>query len=133
MTPRVFVVATVFLAALVVHQYRTIKELRSAVGVAAAAAAADARGAVIDAVADRSPDVQHAMAWLNDFYQSREGLQRAHGLCDREGRADYVAIGAWIFDVYLRHRLQGETDDQAREAIVTSIKQSAEWRARHPS
>jgi hypothetical protein len=133
MTTRLLAVATIFLAALVVHQYRTIGELRAAIGVAAARAAEDARKGMIDAVADRSPDVQRALAWLNDFYQSRDGLQRSHGLCDSEGRADFVGIGAWIFDVYLRHRLQGASDDQAREAIVTTIKQSVEWRAKHPS
>jgi hypothetical protein len=131
MLTRVLALATVLLTALVVYQLRTIGELRTTAA-AATRRAADTRGAMMQAVADRSLDVQRAVAWLDDFYKAQDGLQRPGGLCG-EGRPDYVGIGAWIFDVYLRHRLQGDTDEQSRDAVVNGIKQSPEWRGKHPS
>jgi len=133
MITRIFGVATIFLAALVVHQYRTIEALKRTVDATAARSAADVRDHMIEEVAARSQDVQGAMAWLNDFYQSQDGLQRAHGICEANGRPDYVALSAWVFDVYLRHRLQGDSDEQSRQAVEALIKQSGEWRGKHPS
>jgi hypothetical protein len=49
-----------------------------------------------------------------------------------DGHPDYEGLGGWIFDVYVRRRLQGDSDEQARAAIETAIKGSDEYRKRHP-
>ena len=85
-----------------------------------AAAALDGQG----------PEIQRAMTWLNDFYKSPEGLQRTDGLWI-DGHPDFEGMSGWIFEVYPRARLQGLTEDQARQAIVDAIKRSDEWRAKH--
>ena len=40
-------------------------------------------------------------------------------------------MSGWIFEVYVRGRLKGLTEEQARQAIVDAIKRSDEWRAKH--
>ena len=47
------------------------------------------------------------------------------------GHPDFEGISTWVFDVYLRHRLKGESEEQARRAIEDAITQSDEWRAKH--
>ena len=70
------------------------------------------------------------MGWLHDFYKSPEGLNRPEGLWI-DGHPDFEGLSGWIFDVYLRRRLLGDTEEQARAAIETAIKGSDEYRRRH--
>jgi len=44
-----------------------------------------------------------------------------------------VGISVWVFDVYLRDRLKGHSEDQARRSVEDAIKQSDEWREKHRS
>ena len=130
MLTRVLAVSTALLAALVIHQYSTINQLRSDVVVAQTRALADQRALVADSMEGQGDEVQHVMTWLNDFYRSADGLQRPNGLWI-DGHPDFKGLSVWVFDVYLRHRLRGDTEDQARKAIETAIKDSDEWRVKH--
>ena len=70
--------------------------------------------------------------WLHQYYASDEGLRRKDGLwlADRH-QPDFEALGAWVFDVYLSARVNGASDEQARQAIVDAIRGSDEWRRVH--
>jgi hypothetical protein len=130
MLTRVLAVATALLAALVIHQYSTINQLRENVSAAETRALAQARGTTADSMEGQGAEVQRTMAWLNDFYKSKDGLQRPDGLWIG-GHPDYEGLSNWVFDVYVRRRLKGDTEDQARKAIETAIKDSDEWRTKH--
>lgn len=130
MLARILAVATALLAALVIHQYNQIADLRTALAGAQARAAAEARASLADSMAGQSAEIQRVLSWLNEFYKSRDGLQRPGGLWI-DGHPDYTGISTWVFDVYLRHRLRGESEEQARRAIEDVIKQSDEWRGKH--
>ena len=45
---------------------------------------------------------------------------------------DAEAIGTWILDVYLKARIEGKSDAEARQSITDAIKGSDEWRRKHP-
>jgi hypothetical protein len=130
MLTRALAVATAFLAVLVIHQYTLIGNLRNEVTVAQTQAVERARRAVADSMEGQGAEVQRVMAWLNEFYKSPEGLQRPEGLWIH-GRPDYEGLSVWIFDVYLRQRLKGQTEEQARQTIENAVKQSEDWRAKH--
>lgn len=73
-----------------------------------------------------------AVAFLDDLYRSADGLQRPGGLYNPDAqRVDAEAIGTWILDVYMRARVAGKTDAEARQAIADAIKGSDEWRRKH--
>lgn len=77
-------------------------------------------------------DLVAAVAFLDDLYRSADGLQRPGGLYNPDAqRVDAEAIGTWILDVYLRARVAGKTDAEARQAIADAIKGSEEWRRKH--
>ena len=130
MLPRILAVATALLAALVIHQYSRIGDLRLELADALTNAAVQARASVADSMEGQGPEMQRVMTWLNDFYKSPDGLQRSEGLWIG-GHPDFEGISVWVFDVYLRHRLKGEPEEQARRAVVDAIKESDEWRAKH--
>lgn len=77
-------------------------------------------------------DVMNAAQWLHDYYGSDEGLRRPDGLwrADQQ-QPDFEAIGAWIIDVYLNARVEGKTDEEARQMIRIAIQGSDEWRRIH--
>ena len=130
MLTRILAVATALLAALVIHQYSRIGDLRLELADALTNAAVQARASVADSMEGQGPEMQRVMTWLNDFYKSPDGLQRSEGLWI-SGHPDFEGISVWVFDVYLRHRLKGEPEEQARRAVVDAIKKSDEWRAKH--
>lgn len=130
MLTRILAVAMALLAALVVHQYSRLGELRLALADAETTAVVRARASVVDSMEGQGAEMQRAMTWLNDFYKSPDGLQRPEGLWIG-GRPDFEGLSVWVFDVYLRHRLKGEPEEQARQAVVDAIKQSDEWRTTH--
>ena len=130
MLTRILAVATALLAALVVHQYNRIGDLRLQVAEAQTTAGLQARVLAADSMEGQGAEVQRAMEWLNDFYKSADGLQRSEGLWIRD-HPDFEGISTWVFDVYVRHRLRGETEEQARQTVMDAIKQSDEWRAKH--
>lgn len=74
-----------------------------------------------------------AVAFLDDLYRSADGLQRPGGLYLPDAQqVDAEAIGTWILDVYLKARIDGRSDAQARQSITEAIKGSDEWRRKHP-
>ena len=132
MLSRILAVATALLAALVIQQYNRIGQLRLEVTAAQTTALEKARALVADSMQSQGAEMQREMTWLHDFYKSPDGLQRPEGLWIA-GHPDFEGISAWVFDVYLRHRLRGESEEQAHQAIVDAIKQSEEWRTKHPT
>ena len=90
-----------------------------------------ARELVGSALEQRRQDIIRAGEWLHTYYQSQEGLQRPEGLWIA-GHPDFEAIGAWLLDVYLRERLIGTGDVAARQKVMDAIRQSDEWRTKHP-
>jgi hypothetical protein len=74
-----------------------------------------------------------AVQWLDDVYRGKEGLQRPGGLVRVDsGKPDGEAIGAWILDVYLKARIGGASEEEARTLVMNQIKTTDEWRAKHP-
>jgi hypothetical protein len=130
MLTRILAVAIALLAALVIHQYSRIGDFRLELADAQTNAVVQARMSLVNSMEGQGPEMQRAMSWLNDFYKSPDGLQRPEGLWIG-GHPDFEGLSVWVFDVYLRHRLKGEPEEQARQAVVDAIKQSDEWRTKH--
>jgi len=77
-------------------------------------------------------EVVAAVAFLDDLYRSTDGLQRPGGLYNPDSQTvDAEAIGTWILDVYMKARIEGKSDAEARQSIADAIKGSDEWRRKH--
>ena len=77
-------------------------------------------------------EMVQAVAFLDDLYRSPDGLMRPDGIYSSDAkRVDAEAIGTWILDVYLKARIAGKSDAEARQAITDAIKGSDEWRRKH--
>jgi hypothetical protein len=77
-------------------------------------------------------DVMQAAQWLHQYYASPEGLRRADGLWRSDQKQpDFEALGAWIIDVYLNARVEGKSDEEAKQLIKDAIQGSDEWRRVH--
>ena len=77
-------------------------------------------------------DIMQAAQWLHQYYASDEGLRRADGLWRSDlKQPDFEAFGAWIMDVYLNARVEGKTDDEAKQMIKDAIQGSDEWKRVH--
>jgi hypothetical protein len=77
-------------------------------------------------------DVMQAAQWLHQYYASAEGLRRPDGLWRPDQKQpDFEAIGAWVIDVYLNARIEGKTDEEAKQLIRNAIQGSDEWRRVH--
>jgi hypothetical protein len=131
MVTRILSVVAALLAVFVIHQYNQIGELQAELVNAQKSGAVQARAAVAESVGAQGAEIQRTLTWLNDFYKSSEGLQRPGGLWI-DGHPDYEGMSVWVFSVYLSHRLQGDSEDKSRQAIVDAVKQSEEWRIKHP-
>ena len=112
MATRILAVSTVVLAALLLHQYTRISDLRAQLVAERTQAVADARASIVESFSGRGPEYERTLQWLDRFYRSPGGLQRPQGLWI-DGHPDYQAIGVWMFDVYQRRRLSGDSEDQA--------------------
>ena len=87
----------------------------------------------LEKLQERREDLVAAVAFVDEFYRSPEGLQRPEGLWLADSKkVDAEAIGTWVLDVYLKARLAGATDAEARQTIADNIKGSDEWRRKHP-
>jgi hypothetical protein len=126
---RVLAVAAVILAVTSIHFYSQNGQLRAQL--ADAQAPAVMRHLAAESMEGQGAEIQRVMTWLDAFYKSADGLQRSEGLWIK-GHPDYEGISAWIFDVYLRDRLNGLTEAEAQERVATAIRQSEEWRTKHP-
>ena len=135
---RVLVGAVVVLAFVALFQAGTIRNLRadlaqarSEAGGLRAEIAIQAQKLAASTLEKRRQEIIQAGEWLQKFYQSDEGLKRPEGLWIA-GHPDFEGIGAWLLDVYLRERLLGASDAAARQKVGDGIRQSDEWRSKHP-
>lgn len=79
-------------------------------------------------------DVMQAAQWLHQYYASDEGLKRANGLWRADQKQpDFEAFGAWVIDVYLNARVDGKSDEEAKQLIRNAIQGSDEWKRVHAS
>jgi hypothetical protein len=131
MLTRVLAVAAAILAATSFHFYSQNGQLRAQLADEQAPALARAQHLTADSMENQGPEIQRVMMWLDAFYKSPDGLQRPEGLWI-SGHPDYEGISAWVFDAYLRNRLNGLTEAEAEERVATAIKKSEEWRTKHP-
>ena len=130
MLTRILVVTSAVLLAVVAHQYNTIGELRAEVAGAQAKSITDARALTADSLEGYDAELQRTMIWLEQIYREPDGLGRPQGLWI-DGHPDYQGLTVWVFDVYLRRRLKGDAEAQARDAIAAAIRQSDEFRRKH--
>lgn len=78
-------------------------------------------------------ELVNAVAFVDDLYRSPDGLMRPGGLYMTDAqRVDAEAIGTWVLDVYMKARIAGKSDAEARQLIANAIKDSDEWRRKHP-
>jgi hypothetical protein len=76
-------------------------------------------------------ELQAAGEWLDALYRSQDGLQRPNGLWI-DGHPDWEGVAAWLLEVYVSWRLQGQSSIDAKAEIVRQIRQTGEWQAVHP-
>lgn len=50
-----------------------------------------------------------------------------------DGKPDFIAIAAWIFDVYLNTRASGYTEGESFYNMRAAISHTEEWRVRNPN
>ena len=131
MVTRILAVVSALLAALVVHQYSQIGQLRAEV------ANAEERGAMYAQVVDgefaRGAGTGNS---AHDVVAERLLQGPRWAACVRQGlwidgHPDYEGLSVWVFTVYLPRRLRGDSEEQARQAVVDAIKQSEEWQVKH--
>ena len=80
----------------------------------------------------RREEMASVVQWLDEFYRSKDGLQRPGGLVNAStNRTDGEAIGAWVLDVYLQARIEGASEEEARQRVADQIKGTDEWRLKH--
>ena len=79
----------------------------------------------------RREELAAIVQWLDEFYRSKDGLQRPGGLTNADSRPDGEAIGVWVLDVYLKARIEGATEEEARRRVMDNIKGTEEWRKKH--
>jgi hypothetical protein len=79
----------------------------------------------------RREEMAAVVQWLDEFYRSKDGLQRPGGLVNADNRPDGEAIGVWILDVYLKARIEGASEEEARARVTDNIKGTDEWRKKH--
>ncbi len=86
----------------------------------------------MDRLQSRREELVGAVSFVDDLYRSQDGLQRPGGLYNLEAkRVDAEAIGTWVLDVYMRARIEGKSDAEARQSIADAIKGSDEWKSKH--
>jgi hypothetical protein len=130
MITRILAVVSALFAALVIHQYSQIGQLRAEVANAEERGALRARSSFLDSLAGQGDELQRTMTWLDGYYKSAEGLQRPEGLWIHQ-HPDFEGLSVWVFSVYLPRRIKGDTEEEARQAVVDAIKQSEEWQVKH--
>jgi len=86
----------------------------------------------LDKVQSHREEMVAVVGFVDDLYRSTDGLQRPGGLYNPEAkRIDAEAIGTWVLDVYMKARIEGKSDADARQSIADAIKGSDEWRSKH--
>ena len=75
-------------------------------------------------------EMTDTLIWLDEFYASRDGLQRPTGIIVN-GKVDFDSISNWLFRNYLQARFHGATPQEARDIVEKQIEKSDEWRQKH--
>jgi hypothetical protein len=75
-------------------------------------------------------EMTDTLRWLDQFYESPQGLQRPEGLVEN-GRIDFDAISQWLFRTYLQERSHEATPETARASIEKAIRATPEWQEKH--
>lgn len=123
------------LATLVVlcgYQWRSIRMMKAEIAALRTDMLAETRKLALQQFNEEHHDeVQRALTWLNELYGAREGLQRPQGLC-KDGKLDAAGVTVWLFDTYLRTRVDGESEGRARQKVLDAIRGSGEWHSLHP-
>ena len=132
MLTRILAVAAAILVVISIHFYNQNGELRAQVTDAQTMAVARSRHLAADSMEGQGGEIERVIAWLDGFYKSADGLKRPEGLWI-DGHPDYVGISNWVFDVYLRDRLNGMTEAEAEAHVKDAIQKSDEWRTKHPA
>ena len=76
-------------------------------------------------------EMSDTLQWLDRFYAAPEGLQRPTGIIVN-GKVDFESIANWLFRNYLQARSHGASPEEARESVAKQIRESDEWRQKHP-
>src|SRR4051794_6150588 len=113
MLTRALVLLAVILALVSVHQSNRIDQLQTELMEAQKKSVTESRAVAAASMQGQAVEIEHALAWLDNFYRSPEGLQRPQGLW-ADGRPDFPGISVWIFDKYLLARLSGANEETAR-------------------
>lgn len=128
----VLLVVVVILVGQVYWQNRRIAQLQSSMEFQQRQFEQQAGKLATEKLKGHRGDVMNAAQWLHQFYASDEGLRRADGLWRSDQKQpDFEAIGAWVIDVYLNARVEGKTDEEAKQLIKAAIQGSDEWRQVH--
>jgi hypothetical protein len=90
-----------------------------------------AQSLAADKLQFRREEMAAVVQWLDEFYRSKDGLQRPGGLVNADNRPDGEAIGVWVLDVYLQARIEGASEEEARTRVMDNIKGTEEWRTKH--
>jgi hypothetical protein len=130
MSIRVLAVLTTLFVIVCGRQYSQIRDLRLRFDALQVRALADDRRAVADSMVGQGAEIAGVLVWLHGHYKAAEGLQRPNGLWIGD-HPDYEGIAHWVFEVYLRNRLAGQTPMQAQQAVDEAIKRTDEWRTKH--
>jgi hypothetical protein len=125
---RFFAATTTVLVALTLYQWVALSQMRSKL---AETGEQRVRAAELSNFNRRSAELVDVMRWLDGFYRSADGLQRPTGLCINDA-PDFDGIRTWIFGTYLRTRTAGASPEAARQQLTDMLRDSDEWRAKHP-
>jgi hypothetical protein len=128
----ILLVIVVVLIGQVLWQQRRIAQLQSSMEFQQRQFEQQSSKLAAELLKNRRSDVLQAAQWLHQYYASDEGLRRVDGLWRADQKQpDFEALGAWIFDVYLNARIEGKTEEEARQLIKVAIQGSDEWRRVH--
>ncbi len=128
----VFLLVVVVLAGQVYWQNRRVAQLQSSMEFQQRQFEQQVDKLAAERLKGHRGEVTQAAQWLHQYYASDEGLRRADGLWRSDlKQPDFEAIAAWVIDVYLNARIEGKSDEEAKQAIKDAIQGSEEWRRIH--
>ena len=111
---RALSLAVVALVALAIMQFVALRRMRHEL----AALRTEAAALAIDT---RRDEIARTGAWLHAWLQSADGGGHAGGLCPGGG-PDMDAIGRLIYGTYLRARIGGLPEAEAREQVLSAAR-----------
>ena len=128
----ILLVVIVALAGQVYWQTRRISQLQSSMAFQQQQFEQQASRLAAEKLQGYRGDVMQAAQWLHEYYASDDGLKRRDGLWRADQKQpDFEALGAWVIDVYLNARVEGKSDEEAKQLIRNAIQGSDEWKRVH--